>query len=153
MQVNEPDEPIRAEIATDLVENPQLLSLATPTVERRNLAKIDGAITDGLLTPASKLGVLTESCPNSVKAWNDTVKPYLAKRGIPVTTSFQLGCPRGSADAAGCRPGAAGSARSRFVHVSEIAHAADPNGGRAGYSAPSSSAARPSSTQGSMRSA
>jgi ABC-type branched-subunit amino acid transport system substrate-binding protein len=86
--------------ATDLVENPQLLSLATPTVERRNLAKIDGAITDGLLTPSSKLGVLTESCPNSVKAWNDTVKPYLAKRGIPVATSFQLGCPRGSADAA-----------------------------------------------------
>jgi hypothetical protein len=79
---------------------PYLFDLASPTIERRSMLKVDGAIDAGLLDRNSKLGVVMDGCPETLSSWRDITKPYIESKGIPIATVFQLGCPRGSADAA-----------------------------------------------------
>jgi hypothetical protein len=79
---------------------PYLFNLASPTIERRSELKVDGAIDAGLLDRNSKLGIVMDGCPDTTTSWRDTVKPYIEGKGIPIATVFQLGCPRGSGDAA-----------------------------------------------------
>jgi ABC-type branched-subunit amino acid transport system substrate-binding protein len=88
----------------DLVESrqaPYLFNLASPTIERRSILKVDGAIEAGLLTKSSHLGVVMDGCPSTTRSWSTVVKPYIERKGIPIATVFALGCPRGSGDAAG----------------------------------------------------
>jgi ABC-type branched-subunit amino acid transport system substrate-binding protein len=88
----------------DLVESrqaPYLFNLASPTIERRSILKVDGAIAAGLLTKSSHLGVVMDACPSTARSWSTIVKPYIERKGIPIATVFALGCPRGAGDAAG----------------------------------------------------
>lgn len=86
--------------AGDLARYPLLFSLSMPTFERINAAKIDGAIAEGVLTPASRLGVVRDSCPRTTEAWEGGIRDHIESSGITLATVFELGCPRGSADAA-----------------------------------------------------
>ena len=108
---------------------PLLRNLIVPTIDKRSIAKLQGAMTAGFLTPASKLGVITDSCPGTQRAWNDVVKPFLAQHRITVASTADEGCAdgyNGSFSAAGAAVSNAiltfrssGVDRITFVTVSE----------------------------------
>ena len=77
---------------------PLLEALATPRIERRSIAKIDGAIRDKVLTSRKRLGVVMDTCPGTERAWDTKVLPYLKSRGITPTAVERLSCGQGSSD-------------------------------------------------------
>jgi hypothetical protein len=79
---------------------PLLFALSTPRIERRSVEKVDGALATGVLTKASKLGVVLDSCPGTGRAWTNTAKPYLLSKGITIASEYEFGCPRGQGEAA-----------------------------------------------------
>jgi hypothetical protein len=85
--------------APTLKQFPLLLALATPLIERRSLAKIDGALTTGAVTRNSKLGIVLDACPSTKAAWNKTIRPYLTAKGLTVAATFEVGCAHGAGDA------------------------------------------------------
>lgn len=108
---------------------PLLRSLIVPTIDKRSIAKLQGAFNTGFLTPSNKLGVITDSCPGTQRAWNDVVKPFLAAHHIPVAGTADQGCAdgyNGSFSAAGAAVSNAiltfrsnGVDRITFITVSE----------------------------------
>ena len=60
---------------TELARYPLLFALSTPRIERRSIEKIDGGLATGILTKASKLGVMVDSCPGTQRAWTGTTRP------------------------------------------------------------------------------
>ena len=86
--------PDRAELRS----YPGLVALDTPTVDRRGLAKADGAIATGYLTPKNKLGILTDNCPGSVRSLEQVVLPFLKRAGMPQPKIFTADCVNGYAD-------------------------------------------------------
>ena len=106
-----------------------LRALIVPTIDKRSIAKLQGAINTGFLSSANTLGVITDSCPGSQRAWNNVVKPFLAKHHIRVATTADEGCANGYNDsfsAAGAAVGnailtfrSAGVDRVTFITVSE----------------------------------
>lgn len=89
-----------AEDAATSARLPYLFNIASPMIERRSILKIDGALDAGILTKTSKLGIVMDGCPSTTSSWKATVKPYIESKGVPIASVFQLGCPRGAADAA-----------------------------------------------------
>ena len=87
---------------------PLLIPLSTPRIERRSLAKVDGAIATGVLTKASKIGVLYDSCPGTERAWTKVTEPYMKSKGLNVVKTAEIACARGSGDA-GAAAGQAGN--------------------------------------------
>ena len=83
---------------TELRAYPGLVAVDTPTVDRRGLAKADGAIATGYLTAKNKLGVLTDNCPGSVRSLDQVVLPYLKRAGLPDPKVFTADCVNGYAD-------------------------------------------------------
>jgi ABC-type branched-subunit amino acid transport system substrate-binding protein len=113
----------------ELGQFPLLRSLIVPTIDKRSLAKLQGAMNTGFLTPANKLGVITDSCPGTQRAWNEVVKPFLAQHRITVAGTADEGCAdgyNGSFSAAGAAVSNAiltfrsrGVDRVTFITVSE----------------------------------
>ena len=91
-----------------LKQYPLLMALATPRIERRSQAKVDGALATGVLTKASKIGVLYDSCPGTERAWTKITEPYMKAKGLNVVKTAQIACARGSGDA-GAAAGQAGN--------------------------------------------
>jgi hypothetical protein len=79
----------------ELGQFPLLRALIVPTIDKRSIAKLQGAINAGFLTSANKLGVITDSCPGSQRAFNDVVKPFLAQHHIPIAGTADEGCADG----------------------------------------------------------
>jgi hypothetical protein len=114
---------------TELGKFPLLRALIVPTIDKRSLAKLQGAINTGFLTPSNKLGVITDSCPGSQRAWNNVVKPFLQRHHIAVAGTADEGCAdgyNGSFSAAGAAVSNAiltfrsnGVDRITFITVSE----------------------------------
>lgn len=77
---------------------PLLMALSTPRIERRSIAKIDGAVRDKLLTPTKRLGVLMDSCPGTERSWDQKVLPDLKRRGITPVAVEKLSCSGGASD-------------------------------------------------------
>ncbi|HZN15645.1 MAG TPA: hypothetical protein VFB78_15355, partial [Acidimicrobiales bacterium] len=94
--------------APTLRQYPLLIALSTPLIERRSIAKIDGALATGAATRASKLGVVIDDCPSTKAAWAKTIRPYLAAKSLTVTATFEVGCAHGAGDA-GAEAARAGS--------------------------------------------
>ena len=90
--VNVPD-------AKVLAQYPLLEELSTPRIERRSQLKIDGGLATGVVTRASRIGIVTDSCPGTQRAWTDVTRPYLAAKGLSVASEFDIGCPDGASDA------------------------------------------------------
>ena len=84
-----------------LQKYPLLVPLSTPRIERRSMLKIDGGLQTGVLSKASKIGVVTDSCSGTQRAWTKVAQPYLKSKGLTVVSEAQVGCPRGSSEAAG----------------------------------------------------
>jgi ABC-type branched-subunit amino acid transport system substrate-binding protein len=79
---------------------PLLVELATPEIQNRSIAKIDAGLAAGFLTPANKLGIVTDECPGTQSAWTNTTEPYIKAKGLHIASTFTIGCPDGSAEAA-----------------------------------------------------
>ncbi len=113
----------------ELRQFPLLRALIVPTIDKRSIAKLQGAINSGFLTPENKLGVITDSCPGTQRAWQQVVKPFLARHHITVAATADEGCADGynsSFSAAGAAVGNAtlsfrskGVDRITFITVSE----------------------------------
>ena len=114
---------------TELSRFPLLRALIVPTIDKRSLAKLQGAMNTGFLTPANKLGVITDSCPGTQRAWNTVVRPFLARHHIVVAKTADEGCSdgyNGSFSSAGAAVSnallsfrSAGVDRITFITVSE----------------------------------
>lgn len=84
----------------ELAKYPLLANLSTPRIERRSIAKIDGALKTKTITKASKLGVVIDVCPGTQRAWKEVTEPYIRSKGLTVASVFTVGCPHGSDEAA-----------------------------------------------------
>lgn len=82
-----------------LAKYPLLMPLSTPRIERRSQLKIDGGLATGVLTKATKLGVVIDSCPGTQRAWKQFTEPYLKAKGITVASLAEIGCANGAGDA------------------------------------------------------
>ena len=81
---------------TELRQYPLFWSLEVPTIDQRSLAKIQGAMATGVLTPSNRVGVLTDSCPGTQRSWTQVVLPYLQKNHINVVAQHDEGCGTGN---------------------------------------------------------
>ena len=79
-----------------LSEYPLFWSLDVPTIGQRSIAKFQGAINTGFLTPKNKLGILLDDCPGTQAAWKGEVLPFLQSHHINVVTPFTVGCGTGN---------------------------------------------------------
>ena len=86
--------------AEELRNYPLLMALGTPRIERRSQEKIDGGLATGVLTKASKLGVVIDQCPGTERAWTNVTKPYILSKGLTIASEFRIGCAHGAGDAA-----------------------------------------------------
>jgi hypothetical protein len=80
----------------ELSQYPLYRSMAVPTIERRQMAKTDGALATGVLTKDSKLGVVLDGCPGTQRSFDDVTLPYLKSRGIIPAKVLGAGCPNGA---------------------------------------------------------
>lgn len=80
----------------ELSQWPLFWSLETPTIDERSLAKIQGAMATGELTPQNKLGVLLDDCPGTMHAWTTVVQPYLRRMHIDIAATQDYGCGTGN---------------------------------------------------------
>jgi hypothetical protein len=134
--------------AQELRAYPLLYALSTPTIERRALAKIDGALATGYVTKQSKLGILSDTCPGTQRALDRVVLPAIRRDGLTVAATATLDCVNGASgngSAVSALQGAVLSFRSKgvdrvmFHAVSEgpplllFATSAESQGYRPGY--------------------
>lgn len=82
----------------ELRQYPLFLALDVPTIERRTLAKIDGAVATGYLTATSKIGLLSDDCPGTQRSLQATALPALARAGLTVAKSVRISCVNGASD-------------------------------------------------------
>lgn len=83
--------------AQELAKHPLHRALSVPTIDHRSMAKLQGAIEDKVLTKASKLMVVYDTCPGSTTSAEKVALPYLKRQGITIASAFQGGCSSGSA--------------------------------------------------------
>jgi len=77
---------------------PLFLAVNTPIIDRRGLLKLRGAVADGVVTKASKLGVLSDTCPGTQSSLNRTFLPEAKRLGLTVTKTIAIGCTNGNGD-------------------------------------------------------
>ena len=82
--------------AQELNSFPLMFALSTPTIERRALAKIDGAVATGYLTKTSKIGIISDTCPGTDRSLRGVVLPALKRAGLTVGATAQLNCVNGA---------------------------------------------------------
>jgi hypothetical protein len=79
----------------EMAQYPLYWSLDTPPIEQREMAKYEGAMKTGVLTPSNKLGVILDTCAGNQAAWQDTVLPFLQAHHINVAPPFTIACGTG----------------------------------------------------------
>jgi len=77
---------------------PLFLALNTPTIDRRGLLKLRGAVADRVVTKASRLGVLSDTCPGTQSSLTRTFLPEAKRLGLTVAKSIAIGCAHGNSD-------------------------------------------------------
>ncbi|HVT64408.1 MAG TPA: hypothetical protein VHD81_04600 [Mycobacteriales bacterium] len=82
-----------------LAQYPLFWSLDVPTIGVRSVAKFEGAIKTGFLTPKNKLGIVLDNCPGTLPAWSSEVRPYLLAHHINIAMTSTSSC--GTGDNAG----------------------------------------------------
>lgn len=65
--------------------HPLLFSTSSASIDRSLVAELTGLTRSGFLTKQTKLGVIVETCPQNVYAYDRTLKPLAAKLGLQVT--------------------------------------------------------------------
>jgi ABC-type branched-subunit amino acid transport system substrate-binding protein len=80
---------------------PLFVPLIVPTIERRSLAKIDGGVAAGFITKASKIGLITDTCPGTARSLEQTVRPAIKRRGLTVAAESTLDCVNGASGSGG----------------------------------------------------
>jgi len=83
---------------TELKQFPLLLNVEVPTIGRRTLLKVDGAVATGVLTPQSRVGVTYDSCPGTERSYHAEAKPIYARYHLNVVSEFAASCVAGQAD-------------------------------------------------------
>ena len=73
-------------------------ALDVPTIGRRSLAKLEGGVADGILTPASKIGVLRDTCPGTGRSYDEVFLPAVKRLGLTVKKDIQITCGNGNSD-------------------------------------------------------
>jgi hypothetical protein len=79
-----------------LSQFPLFWSLDVPTIGERSIAKFQGAINTGFLSPKSKLGIALDDCPGTQQAWSAEVLPFLKAHHIDVAAVTTVGCGTGN---------------------------------------------------------
>jgi hypothetical protein len=82
--------------AQELKAFPLFVPLIVPTIERRSLAKIDGAVASGFITKASKIGLLTDTCPGTARSLEQVVRPAIKRRGLTIASESTIDCVNGA---------------------------------------------------------
>jgi substrate-binding family protein len=94
-------------------EFPNVVSIANPTVDIAYITTFTGAMKTGLLTPATKLGVMIDDCAGGVRSFNASAAPFLKAHNI--TYDLVTGsCSTGSSDVTSASA-AVSSAELRFA--------------------------------------
>ncbi len=83
-----------------LDDYPYLFGTTNPTVDRRYLVQLDGAVKGGFLKKTHRLGLVLDDCPPDWRAYNRTVVPYIKRTGLNVVAKTVLSCPDGASDVA-----------------------------------------------------
>lgn len=84
--------------ATELRQFPLLLNVDVPTIGRRTLLKVDGAVATGVLTPRSRVGVAYDSCPGTERSYKAEAEPVFARYHVNVVSEFAVSCVTGQSD-------------------------------------------------------
>jgi ABC-type branched-subunit amino acid transport system substrate-binding protein len=99
---------------TELSRYPLFLAVDTPTIDRRGMLKLDGGVATGVLTKASKLGILTDTCPGTERSLAATFLPTAKRLGVTVAKTVTINCANGNADS-GAAVGSIQNAVLQFV--------------------------------------
>ena len=81
-----------------LGEFPTLFATNALTADRRYRLQIEGAVRDGFVTKASKIGLLLDDCPEQVRAVKRTVDPLIRQLGLTEAARATFSCPAGAGD-------------------------------------------------------
>ncbi len=81
-----------------LRDYPGLVATNAPTADRRFRLQAEGAVREGYLTRANKLGVVVDGCASSLRALKNGLDPYLASVGLKEESRVQFNCPSGAGD-------------------------------------------------------
>lgn len=126
---------------------PLLVAPSNATLEKRSALKIDGALNDGLISSASKLGILMDECAPTQRAWR-SVRQYIEAKQLNIAKTATVRCPSGSSDSSGILSDlqnavlqfkAAGADNVLFISMAEAStmyfftQAAEPQGYRPRY--------------------
>jgi hypothetical protein len=85
----------------ELAKYPLQMALDVPTIDRRGLLKLHGAVADGVLTAKNRIGVLTDACPGTPTSLQHVFLPEAKRLGLTVAKTVTINCPKGNADSAG----------------------------------------------------
>jgi hypothetical protein len=81
-----------------LAKNPYLFMTAYPSADGVYLSTLNGAFGAGVITKASKLGVLRFDCDWDKRAWARVGKPFVDGHGLNVVRTEMLSCPTSATD-------------------------------------------------------
>jgi hypothetical protein len=85
----------------ELAKYPLQLDLSVPTIDRRGLLKLVNGRADGVLTPSSRIGIITDTCPGTPSSLAHVVLPKAKQLGLTVAKTVTISCATGNADSAG----------------------------------------------------
>lgn len=83
----------------ELRNYPLYLAVGVPSIGRRSLAKIDGAVATAVLTRTSRVGLANDNCPGTRRSRDAVAVPALKRAGITVVRTFEVDCVQGYSDA------------------------------------------------------
>ncbi|MDT4894731.1 MAG: hypothetical protein QOE97_3766 [Pseudonocardiales bacterium] len=78
--------------------NPKYFTNIAPTEDVELLVSVTSAVEDGWVTPKSRLGILQADCPADQRAYNNTLKPYLAAHHLNMVSNQTIKCVSGAQD-------------------------------------------------------
>jgi hypothetical protein len=97
----------------DQQQYPTLVSTANPTTDGALLTALEGGLRTGLLSKATKLGLLIDTCANGDRAYHRSVEPWLKAHGLNFQTVIG-NCAQGATDV-GAAVSAVANAELRFA--------------------------------------
>jgi len=83
--------------STDLANHPGMITAGSVSVDRRLNAILTGALAKGFLRPGSKVGVIAETCPYNVRAYDRVFAPFVKRHKISVV-KVDVNCGSGASD-------------------------------------------------------
>src|SRR5262249_49867439 len=84
----------------DYRRNPYYVTSIVPSTNAMDLMAVSSAVEDGWLTASTKLGIVRDDCPYTVRAYQTSVFPYLKAHHITVTDDSVASCGTGQQGAA-----------------------------------------------------